>query len=83
MSPVGVVGALCVVGAGRAGVIFGRRGEGGEATVWRAAGRGQGVFVGHRSCIVLVFPTARGGLEGVVRGVLVLSFALHYWTRIP
>jgi len=56
--PVGVVGALGVVGPGGAGVVLGGFGERGEAIVSWGAGRGQGVFVGRRSCIVLVFPTA-------------------------
>ena len=82
MPPIGVVGALGVVGPGGAGVVFSGLGERGEAIVWRAAGRGQGVFVGRRSCIVLVSPTAREGFEGVVWVNFVLSFALIQWTAI-
>jgi len=55
-----------VVGPGGAGVIFGGFGERGEAIVWRAAGRGQGVFVDICSMCVLIFPTTRRTVRGAV-----------------
>ena len=82
MSPIGVVCALGVVGPGGAGVVFGGLGERGEPIVLRGAGRGQNAFVGRCSVFVLIFPTARRAVRGVIRGILVLSLALHYWTRI-
>jgi hypothetical protein len=70
MPPIGVVGALGVVGASGAGVVFGGLGERGEATVWRAAGRGQGVFVGLGSVFVRIFPTARRCRSRLLSGLL-------------
>ena len=67
MSPIGVVGALGVVGSGGAGVVFSGLGERGEAIVWRGApGEGKSLSSTSVLFIVLVFPTARRAVEGVV-----------------
>ena len=66
MSPIGVVSALGVVGPGGSGVVFSGLGERGEAIVLRGARRGQNGFVDICSVYVLVFPTTRRTVRGVV-----------------